>query len=167
MKNPTLKHDIVIIDGPIRTEFIDYSNESLHALEGVELILNLEDMSVLSSSFDPKIFSLLAKLGSINYEETQNFIYVPNLFPHKEVKLLMDSDGVAFNEYLDSPGLVGIAFYVDELEEFDFKKNIEKYGEVEMSPVFNLTLGQDKMDIIMIRVGAVTIEFIKRVYKSR
>lgn len=161
MRKHSISHDISIRNCCYRVEYISYQDKGFSGSDLTpEFVCN---GSVISSeSFSTTLLKFISTF-LIRKQINERKIQVSLGLAKNNVILSMDGGGKRFERYLDDPGCVAIAFYVDKLEETELDGVSFFLSDYERSEVFDIILGERRYRICIARVEGVHIEFIERV----
>ena len=161
MRTSSEAHDITIIDYCFRVEFISYQVKgSTNQIELPEFICRGSEIA--SESFNVSLFKYISIfLTKKQFRESR--IQLPTGLLKNEIVFRHDYGAPRFEKFLDDPGLVALAFYVDRLEELELDASSKFLVDYERSEVFEIVLDGRIYKICIARVEGVHLEFIERV----
>jgi hypothetical protein len=161
MRTSAEAHDITIVDYCFRVEFISYRVKgSTNQIELPEFICSGSEIA--SESFSINLFKYISIFLTKKQFCKRNIQLPTGLFKNEIV--LRHNDGASrFEKFLDDPGFVALAFYVDRLEGLELDANSNFLVDYERSEVFEIVLDGRIYKICIARVEGVHLEFIERV----
>ena len=125
------------------------------------LQFNEKNSIVVSSNFTEEVLNFIQRLTYRGLRENRLQLQIKGLAGLRGIELLHSNKGFGFEENLDSIGVTGIAFYVDQINLTSVSKLISEFN-VHIYDTFTFDIGANSFNILFIRFGGVIFEFLQR-----
>jgi len=125
------------------------------------LQFNKQNTTVVSSNFTEGVLNFIQSLTYRSLRENKQHLQIKGVGGLYGIELLYSNKGLWFEENLDSIGVTGIAFYVDQINLTLVSKLTSEFN-LYVYDTFSFDIGANSFNILFIRSGGVIFEFIQR-----
>jgi hypothetical protein len=161
MRGNSKFHNISIFDDSFRVEIISYQDIG-NALQIYGTQFKQGGCEIASASFKINLLRYISYFLT-KKQSNEKTLQIPTGPFREDVVLRHDEGGIKFEEFLDDPGFVALAFYVDQLDALNLDSKAVFLPGYDRSDVFDIVLDGIVYKICIARVEGVYLEFIERV----